>query len=199
MDVGISDYQLIYWTRKPARIKSYCYKQITFRSTEIYEDALRKLSFPNYKLFDGIDEASEKCIQKVMAVIDILAPSKNKRIMGTSQHWFDVEIMEKISERDKLFKKFKTLACMSIKITTKKQGMRYKIRTKKKTYFENKLTENIGKPKELRKSLKYLGLKFEPSFSNINCLEKNKSVNFDLKYIAEDFSAYKYGMLSVAH
>ena len=107
MDVGISDYQLIYWTRKPARIKSYCYKQITFRSIEIYEDALRKLSFPDYKLFDGIDEASEKCIQKVMAVIDILAPSKNKRIMGTSQHWFDAEIMEKISERDKLFKKFK--------------------------------------------------------------------------------------------
>ena len=72
--------------------------------------------------------------------------------------------------------------------------MRYKIRTKKKTYFENKLTENIGKPKELWKSLKYLGLKFEPSFSNINCLENDKSVNFDVKYIAKDFSAYKYGI-----
>ena len=42
-----------------------------------------------------------------MAVIDNLAPSKNKPIKGTSQDWFDAEIMEKISERDKLFKKFK--------------------------------------------------------------------------------------------
>ena len=112
IDIGISDHQLIYCTRKTARIKSYCHKQITFRSLknyspEIYEEALRKLSFPNYELFDDIDTAYENFIQKVMAVIDNLAPSKNKRIKGTSQNWFDVEIMEKISDRDKLFKKFK--------------------------------------------------------------------------------------------
>ena len=58
-------------------------------------------------------------------------------------------------------------------------------------------------------------MKFESSISNINCLENDKSVNFDVKDIAEDFSAYflnlaknlvsklpnpsnKYGVLSVA-
>ena len=58
-------------------------------------------------------------------------------------------------------------------------------------------------------------VKFESSISNINCLENNKSVNFDVKDIAKDFSAYfsnlaenlvsklanpsnKYGVLSVA-
>ena len=51
--------------------------------------------------------AYENFIQKVMGVIDNLAPSKNKHIMGTSQNWFDAEIMEKISDRDKLYKKFK--------------------------------------------------------------------------------------------
>ena len=109
IDIGISDHQLIYCTRKTARIKSYCHKQITFRSLknyspEIYEEALRKLSFPNYELFDDIDTAYENFIQKVMAVIDNLAPSKNKRIKGTSQNWFDAEIMEK--------KNSKSLACM---------------------------------------------------------------------------------------
>ena len=64
------------------------------------------------------------------------------------------------------------------------------IRTKKKAYFESKLTENIGKPKELWNCLKYLGLKFESSVSDINCLDNNKSVNFDVKDIAKDFSAY---------
>ena len=102
IDIGISDHQLIYCTRKTARIKSYCHKQITFRSLknyspEIYEEALRKLSFPNYELFDDIDTAYENFIQKVMAVNDNLASSKNKRIKGTSQNWFDAEIMEKIS------------------------------------------------------------------------------------------------------
>ena len=63
--------------------------------------------------------------------------------------------------------------------------------------------------------LKSLGLKFEPSISNINCLENDKFTKFDVKDIAKDFSAYysnlaenlviqlpnpsnKYGMLSVA-
>ena len=89
------------------------------------------------------------------------------------------------------------------------------IRTKKKAYFKSKLTENVGKPKELWNCLKSLGLKFESSISNINCLENDKSVNFDFKDIVKDLSAYfsnlvenlvsklpylsnKYGVLSVA-
>ena len=33
---GISDHQLIYCTRKDTRIKTYCHKQITFRSLKSY-------------------------------------------------------------------------------------------------------------------------------------------------------------------
>ena len=89
------------------------------------------------------------------------------------------------------------------------------IRTKKKVYFESKLNENIGKSKELWKCLKSLGLIFERSISNINCLENYNSANFDVKDIAKDVSAYlsnlaenlvrnlanssnKFGVLSVA-
>ena len=87
--------------------------------------------------------------------------------------------------------------------------------TNKKTYFESKLTEKIGKPKVLWKRLRFLGLKFERSISNINCLENDKCANFDVKDIVKYFSAYfsnlaedlisslpnpsyKYGVLSVA-
>ena len=89
------------------------------------------------------------------------------------------------------------------------------ISTKKKAYFESKLTENIGKPIKLWNCLKSLGLKFESSVANNNCLENDKSVNFDVKDTAKDFRAYfsnlaenlvsklpnpsnKYGVLSVA-
>ena len=61
------------------------------------------------------------------------------------------------------------------------------LRTKKKSYFESKPTQNIGKPKELWKCLKPWGLKFESSISNIN---NDKSVNVDIKDIAKNFSAY---------
>ena len=52
--------------------------------------------------------------------------------------------------------------------------------TKKKGYFESKLTENIENPKELWKCLKSLGLKLERSISNINCPENDRSTNFDI-------------------
>ena len=47
-------------------------------------EALRKLSFTNYELYGDIDKAYENFSQKVMVVIDNPAPSKNKRIKGTS-------------------------------------------------------------------------------------------------------------------
>ena len=110
IDVCISGHQLIYCTRKTARIKIYCHKQISFHSLkncspEVFEEALRKVSFLNYEFFD--DKVLENFFQKVMEVIDNLAPSKNKRIKSTSQDWFDAEIMEKINKTDNIFRKFK--------------------------------------------------------------------------------------------
>ena len=76
------------------------------------------------------------------------------------------------SNRDKLFKKFKKSRLHVDKDNYKEARSEAQklMRTKKKAYFESKLTENIGKPKELWNCLKSLGLKFESSVSNINCL-----------------------------
>ena len=100
--------------------------------------------------------------------------------------------MGKISDRDKLFKKFKKSHLHVDKDNYKevRNEIQKLIRTKKKAYFESKLTENAGKPNQLWKCLKSLGLKFERSISNITCLENDKSANFDVKDIAKDFSAY---------
>ena len=104
-----------------------------------------------------------------MAVVDSLEPSKNKHIKRTLQDRFNAQIIEKINERDKLFKKFKK-SCLHVHKNNYKEArneVQKVIRTKIKAYFESKLTDNIGKLKELWKSLKSLGLKFECSFSNI--------------------------------
>ena len=115
----------------------------------MFLEALRKLNFPNYELFNDIDTAYKNFIQNIMAVTDNLSPSKNKRIKGTSQNQFDAEIMEKISDRDKLFQKFKKSRLHVDKDNYKelRNEVQKLICKKKKAYFESKLTENIGKPK----------------------------------------------------
>ena len=76
-------------------------------SADISEKSLGRLDFPNYHNFENINNAYSNFIQKVMGVIDLVAPIKLRRIKQNSQEWFDGEVAEKISVCDKLFKKFK--------------------------------------------------------------------------------------------
>ena len=112
LNVGLSDHQLIYCTRKITRIKRGGHKQIKFRSlnytTDSYEKALVKTNFPECKNFENVNDAYSNFIQNLMEVTDKVASVKNKRRRGNSQEWFDSEISEKLIIQDKLFKKFKT-------------------------------------------------------------------------------------------
>ena len=75
--------------------------------SEAYKEALGKVNFPNFENFSGVNKAFEKFIQKLMIVIDKLAPFKTKRVKDNSQEWFEGEVLESIALRDKLFQKFK--------------------------------------------------------------------------------------------
>ena len=62
LNVGLSDHQLIYCTRKITRIKRGGHKQIAFHSfkndtTDGYKIALVEISFPEYKKFDNVNDA----------------------------------------------------------------------------------------------------------------------------------------------
>ena len=110
--MGLSDHQLIYCTRKVSRTKLGTHKQITFCSlknytAEAYKEALGKVCFSDYENFSDLNKAYENFIQKLMSIIDKLAPFKTKRVKGNSQEWFDGEILDSIALGDKLFKKFK--------------------------------------------------------------------------------------------
>ena len=90
IDVALFDDQLIYCTRKFSRSKVGTHKQITFRSlknytAEAYKEALGKVCFPDYENFSDVNKAYENFIQKLMSVIDKLAPFKTKRVKGNSQ------------------------------------------------------------------------------------------------------------------
>ena len=85
IDIGLSDHQLIYCTRKISRIKRGSHKQIKFRSfkhytVDLFEKELSKLNFPNYQNYNDINEAYNDFIQKIMNVIDKAEPMKERQL-----------------------------------------------------------------------------------------------------------------------
>ena len=111
-DVGISDHQLIYCTRKIRISKHNIHNQIQVRSlkkysAEIFTNALKTVQFPNYNIFSNVNIAYSDLLSKISNIIDSVAPIKEIRIKNSTQEWFDNEIAEAIKIREKYFKKFK--------------------------------------------------------------------------------------------
>ena len=61
---------------------------------------------------------------------------------------------------------------------------------KKQAFFDDKLTENIGKPKELWETLKSLGMPQKTLISNFKAVESNNALTFDKKTIAKIFKDF---------
>ena len=127
-----------------------------------------------------------------MGVIDLVAPIKSRRIKQNSQEWFDGEFAEKISVRDKLFKKFKKSKLHIDKEIYKiaRCEVQKLISYKKKSFFENKLNDSVGKPKELWKALKSLGLPSKTSICGTTALKVKNATNFETKSKLEVFKNY---------
>ena len=60
----------------------------------------------NYEKYHNIKKVYNNFFQKLIEVVNIIAPLKTARIQNIINEWFDMEITEKLSIRDKLFKKF---------------------------------------------------------------------------------------------
>ena len=107
IDVGLSDHQLIFCTRKFLHTKIGTHKQITFcllknNNAEAYEEAVNRVYFRNYENFGDMNKAYEKFIQKLMTIYDKLAPFRTKQVKVNSQEWFDGEVLASIALQDKV-------------------------------------------------------------------------------------------------
>ena len=85
IDIGLSDRRLIFCTRKT---RTGSHKQISFRSLKnysvvAYEEALKKVKFPNYENFINMNEVSSNFIHKLKSVTHEIAPCKTKRGKAT--------------------------------------------------------------------------------------------------------------------
>ena len=147
--------------------------------------------FSNYEKHRNVNKAYDDFFHKLIEVINKIAPLKTVRIKKTRGEWFDRELAEKLRLRDKLFKKLKS-SCLNIdwEIYKKtKNDVQRLIKYKKKKYFEEKLAENIAKPKNIWQALKSLGLPNKKTSQANICLENIDGLLFDSFSIAETFNS----------
>ena len=195
INVSVSGHQLIYCTRKINKIKTgSAHKHITFISfkkytVDTYKDALKKVNFPNYELFNDVNEVYSNFFQKIRIVADSFAPFKTKRVKANTQKRFDREVLENINTRNKVFKKFKKSRLHINKELYKKAKYNtLKLITAKiRAFFDDKLSENIGKPIELWETLKSLAMPQKTLILNFNAVESNNAVTFDKLAVAKIF------------
>ena len=197
IDIGISDHMLTYCTRKITRAKHLEHKYISVRSFKNYTQekfiqALISAEFPDYSTFQTVEEAYNDFIVKLTDVINKIAPIKKVRVKGNTQDWFDDEIHQAIKQRDKLFSTFKNTRLNNDNLSYKKAQnyVQCLIKKKKKEYVKGKLDDNIGKPKELWKTLKSLGLSVTNKSGAKICLKAENELSFDPKTNSEIFMKF---------
>ena len=125
-------------------------------SAEIFFNALKKVPFPNYNIFSNVTIAYSDFVNKISNTIDNILPINEIRIKNNTQDWFDNEIAEAMKTREKYLKKIwkSNLQIDYNFYIAAKYNTQKLIKQKKIELFNTKLTENIGKLKELWKSLK---------------------------------------------
>ena len=118
------------------------------------------MTFPSYENFGCVNKAYFDLTSKTFDVVNNMAPSETIRVKNNTNEWFDGDIVEKIAARDKLFRKFEKSKLSVDKILYKeaRNTMQALIRDKKRKLLQEKLSKNIGKPKEFWKIIKNLGL-----------------------------------------
>ena len=161
-----------------------------------FVEKLQKVDFSNYKRFSCIDAACTDFCNKLMKVVNEIAPSKKIRIKNNTEEWFDREISELIHTHEKLFLKSK-MSKFHIggdnykKVKYQVQNL---IRKKKREFYETNLRQKINKPKELWKTS--MGVPFKGVTASNICLKDKNEIVFRTPKICSIFKNY---FSSLAH
>ena len=192
LDVAISDHQGIYCTRKFLKQKCKGHKYINIRSMKNYsqvlwQEKLKSVQYPDYSKYSDIDLAYSNFIEKTEKAINEIAPFKKLCVKGDTSEWVDDEVLKAINARNKFFKTFKLSRSYNDDLQYKRSRnyVQNIIKSKKRNFFTTKLSENVGKPKELWKTLRKLGLPSKERPISAMSLKKEGNVVFDGKSICE--------------
>ncbi len=197
VNIGISDHQLIYCTRKKHKEKLSQHRTFNARSYKNYTpkkfiEGLNKISFPNYLNFNNINDAFHDFSEKLLCLVNQMAPLKSFRVKGYTEDWFDGEIKQSIRDRDKLLRKYKkTRLEVDFDIYKKARNKaKYLIKSKKICYYQETILENNGNSKKIWTTLKSLGLPNKKGNKSEICLKKGDEIIFEQKANANIFKDF---------
>ena len=93
INIAISVHNMIYCIRKILKAKYNKHKELTFQSlindsVDVYEQVLERNSFPNYDNFHNPDIAYNKFINRLVCVVNALAPFRTVRVKNNTSEWF---------------------------------------------------------------------------------------------------------------
>ena len=109
--------------------------------------------------YENTIAAYSNFIELITNIIDELALVKEIHVRKDSQEWMDQEVLDGIRIRNKLLTKYRTSKVHSDYVNFEEARNRVQSLTKeRKSFIIDKLSESIGKPKDLWKCLKPLGL-----------------------------------------
>ena len=194
---SISDHDIIFCTRKHSNPKFGKHNTVTLRSLknytkDIFIEKLGEIDFPNYTNFDCVNQAYKDFLDKLMVVIDNVAPVREFRIKGASKTWFDGEVAERINVRDKLKIKF-SKSKLHIDYNNYKDAQKQAsqiIKRKKLEYIKNELKDNVANPSKLWKTLKSIGLPKKGKNEAKICLSENNEMFFEPKEVSRIFKNF---------
>ena len=72
------------------------------------KEELTKINFPDCNIFSNVNITCLDLVEKILRVVDKIAPFKDLRIKSNTQDWFDDEVTGAIILRQKRLKHFKS-------------------------------------------------------------------------------------------
>ena len=123
-----------------------------------------------------------------MKFIDNVALCKTTRVKGNTLN-FDGDVLENLRSRDEIFKTFKKTMLHKLKKKAKYDAQKLNA-AKKQVFFDEKLSERVGKTKELWNTLKSLAIPKKTVVSNFNAIDDNKPLTYDIKTMSKVFKDF---------
>ena len=131
-----------------------------------------------------------------VGAINFIAPAKRIRGKANSKPSFDNQIMLATQRRDKLYKKLKhsDLETDQDNFKVAKMLLQKMMLKIKKSYFEEELTKNRSKPKELWKALKSHGLSSHKARKSKIFVKKDGTIQFEALENTNTFKRFYSGL-----
>ena len=138
--------------------------QIWVRSLKNYtpkllKEELTKINFPDYNIFSNANIAYLDLVEKILSVVDKIAPFKDLRIKNNTQDWFDGEVAEAIKLRERRLKIFKsTKLHIDEELCKESKYLAVKLIKKEKWILQRKLKRKHWQTKAIVESSKIFRL-----------------------------------------